>query len=421
MGTSTIDDDRTERPAADVVDAVEQLGALVSATHAALLEQVRVVVADELWREDGAHSPAHWLSWRLGVTHEHAAAMVKVAETLGRCPRLAAAFGEGRLSLDKLRALSRVAGPDNDEFLAEEAPKWTARQCAQYARKVAPPDDRDAKAAHDDQQVKWRWNRPGTVLRFWGRLVGDGAETFVKAVTRGVDTHPKHPDGSVVPWGVRAANTVVTMAQAYLDGRDATGDAGATIVLHADVETVLGVGRGPVDGESGAALVPEALRRLLCDAKVQVTADCEHGHTLGVGHTVQSPPRWLRRLIIQRDTSCRFPGCELRIHQIHHIVHWAKRGPTDAPNLVGICYFHHHLLHEGGWNIEGDANGALVFVGPDGRRILETPPPLRDDVRARMARIFTALRAQKPVTVPFDLDLALEVNWATMRVDLDTS
>ena len=49
---------------------------------------------------------------------------------------------------------------------------------------------------------------------------------------------------------------------------------------------------------------------------------------------------------------CQFPGCESehRLHA-HHIVHWANGGPTELGNLISACSFHHHKLHEGGWNI----------------------------------------------------------------------
>ena len=38
-------------------------------------------------------------------------------------------------------------------------------------------------------------------------------------------------------------------------------------------------------------------------------------------------------------------------------------------NLVLLCAEHHRKVHEGGWNIRGDANQALLFLDPDGQAV----------------------------------------------------
>jgi hypothetical protein len=88
-------------------------------------------------------------------------------------------------------------------------------------------------------------------------------------------------------------------------------------------------------------------------------------------------------VIANRDGTCRFPGCGRRIRQRHHIRHWTKQGPTDACNLVGLCWAHHHLVHEGGWTIEGTPDAELTFISPHGRRCTSRPKPLQPQVRTR--------------------------------------
>jgi hypothetical protein len=61
---------------------------------------------------------------------------------------------------------------------------------------------------------------------------------------------------------------------------------------------------------------------------------------------------------------------------IHHIVHWADQGPTDLENLVTLCTHHHHRVHERQWQMSGNANGVLHFVGPSGREMTSRPSPL---------------------------------------------
>jgi hypothetical protein len=49
--------------------------------------------------------------------------------------------------------------------------------------------------------------------------------------------------------------------------------------------------------------------------------------------------------------------------------HWTRDGPTDANNLIGVCWHHHHLLHEGHWNATGNADGQITLTGPHGRSV----------------------------------------------------
>ncbi|MEA3019759.1 MAG: hypothetical protein QOI47_1283, partial [Actinomycetota bacterium] len=84
----------------------------------------------------------------------------------------------------------------------------------------------------------------------------------------------------------------------------------------------------------------------------------------------------------KRDSGCRWPGCgRTALLHAHHITWWTHGGPTCEENLVMLCWFHHRLVHEGGWNVEGDPAGRLRFIGPQ-RQIAECGPPgLRDLVR----------------------------------------
>ncbi|HWD73455.1 MAG TPA: HNH endonuclease signature motif containing protein [Actinomycetota bacterium] len=56
--------------------------------------------------------------------------------------------------------------------------------------------------------------------------------------------------------------------------------------------------------------------------------------------------------------------------QGHHITHWAAGGETSLENLTQLCWFHHHLIHEGGFGLVKDPETkALVFSRPHGRVI----------------------------------------------------
>jgi len=64
------------------------------------------------WAGDGIRSCAHWLSWRAGMSLRTAAERVRVAHALQQLPRIREAFGAGKVSYSKVRAISRVTGSD---------------------------------------------------------------------------------------------------------------------------------------------------------------------------------------------------------------------------------------------------------------------------------------------------------------------
>jgi Domain of unknown function (DUF222) len=60
---------------------------------------------------------AEWLAWRCGLSLSAAREKVRTAHALRALPDVAAAFKEGRLSYSKVRALTRVADPRNEDLL----------------------------------------------------------------------------------------------------------------------------------------------------------------------------------------------------------------------------------------------------------------------------------------------------------------
>ena len=82
----------------------------------------------------GLRSAAHWLSWRLGLRLGSARERVRVGHALNRLPSIAAAFGDGRLSYCKVRALTRVATPATEAELLEIGLGTTGAQCETVVR-----------------------------------------------------------------------------------------------------------------------------------------------------------------------------------------------------------------------------------------------------------------------------------------------
>src|SRR5688572_4300864 len=111
-----MDRDRLRATSArDLIDSAGQLAAVLSATHAALLEILGVIDERQLWRADGCGSMTDWVSFRFGVARKTAHEWVDAARALEELPHLTAAFASGELSWDKTRAVAALAAPESDE------------------------------------------------------------------------------------------------------------------------------------------------------------------------------------------------------------------------------------------------------------------------------------------------------------------
>jgi hypothetical protein len=73
----------------------------------------------------GIASCAHWLAWKCGIGLVAARDRVRVARALEHLPLLSDAMRRGVLSYCKIRALTRIATPENEDYLLHT----TARRC----------------------------------------------------------------------------------------------------------------------------------------------------------------------------------------------------------------------------------------------------------------------------------------------------
>jgi hypothetical protein len=130
-------------------------------------------------------------------------------------------------------------------------------------------------------------------------------------------------------------------------------------------------------------LAPETVAELMCDAVVEPLFESK-GRTVGTGPKKRFPPGWMRRRVMQRDMMCRFPGCtRMRLVHAHHITHW-PHGPTEPENLLMLCRYHHRKMHQGGWSIRGDPEGAVEFIKPNGEALTSELPRVTPELRRRV-------------------------------------
>ncbi len=153
-----------------------------------------------------------------------------------------------------------------------------------------------------------------------------------------------------------------------------------TAVIHVDQITDPATQPGDPVGRSehGQPVTKTTAERLLCDCAMSRVVLDANSRPRRPGHDRPAPfSRHNARALAARDGGCTFPGCDRPPGwtSAHHLVHWIKDGPTDLANLTLLCTFHHHRVHEGGYESERMPDGQLEFRRPD-----DTPSPSPNNV-----------------------------------------
>jgi hypothetical protein len=125
--------------------------------------------------------------------------------------------------------------------------------------------------------------------------------------------------------------------------------------------------------EDGQAVDQTTLQMIACNATISTMLHDEDGTVLNVGRRTRKPSAALRRVVRERDRyRCRFPGCESRRVDLHHILFWANGGETKLENLLCLCKRHHTIVHDKGLIISAAGTG-FAFYLPDGILISNSP------------------------------------------------
>lgn len=374
--------DMSELSDGELASALTEWAGHLAAGEATFVDLVGEFDAREAWAGVGVLSCAHWLAWRCSLGANAARERVRVARALRLLPRIRAEFGAGRLSYSQVRALTRVATSDTEEKLVECARNSTATQLerltAGMRRALRAEQTETAARVFARRSFDYHYDDDGALV-FSGRLPAEQGALLVAAVDAAYDelardAPPLDPAGvtAETSGGARRADALLHLADAALATRAAAaGGADGDryrVLVHVAAETLSDDGAGDrCEVEDGPALAPETVRRLLCNSSVRPVTELPDGTELDLGRTRRFPSRALRRALKRRDRCCGFPGCTRRARlEAHHIEAWALGGATDLVNLVFLCSYHHHLVHEGGFRLSRNAQGDIEVRVPGG-------------------------------------------------------
>ena len=378
----------------------EHASHLDAATHR-LLTDIRDFDRGCGWARQGMRSCADWVAWRLNWDGNTAREHVRVARALGRLPRIDGVFARGALSYSKVRAMSRVATPENEELLLVDAQYSTGTQLERICRKYATVRRGVAPTPDDDQERRrvTRRDLDDGMVRIQATLHPEEAELVWAVITRiAGERDPR--DGAF-----SRADALIAMAQEIARGR--SPDRTPTdVVVTVQVESLADSTVEPLlaaTTSGGACLSTQTARRLACDAGIVTMVEDSKGNCLSVGRKSRSIPVSMKRALLRRDKACRFPGCSN--HSFvdgHHVEHWANGGETRLGNLVLLCNTHHRYVHEYGYSVVLDVQQQPRFFDPQGAPLPEHPPraPLVDNGRELIERSNEGLDITAMTAIP---------------------
>ncbi len=260
-------------PNEDLVQEIATLSARMDAASHRLLECIRLIDQAAVWHEQGAISCAHWLSWRLGWDTATARERVRVARALGKLPAINEALRLATLSYAKVRALTRVATPQNETILLKMALIATGAQLERLCRGYRGVLDREQTPRPEECLVSKRL-LPGGMVKLELVLEPDEADMVLRAVERArevdaqqmraqpVDAAQAEPTQPATGHAVQApgasaetswpsrADGAVKLAESFLAANPVSGTGGERfqVIVHLDQEVL-----GP-DGAWAATL-----------------------------------------------------------------------------------------------------------------------------------------------------------------------
>ena len=361
----------------------------------------------EGYARHGLGNTAHWLNWQCGIGAVAARERVRVARALGSLPKISAAFEQGQISYSKVRAMTRLATPENELELLNIALYGTAHHIEslvrRYRRARRAEEAARSEELHRHRSLRLYYDGDGA-LTIHGKLppeLGALVKQALEAVMAQLESDENKTQSNVSaetfsddaareqvaePIAARRADALVEMAQQALGGRG--HDLGSVadryqVVVHIAEAALTEPNTADNDQlkrcevEDGPSLAIDTAKRLACGGALVGLIEDRDGNPLDVGRRTRAITPALKRALKARDGGCRFPGCtHTRFTEGHHVEHWANGGETKLSNLITLCRFHHRLVHEGGFGLKATDDGIFVFTRPDGSRINEVGPEM---------------------------------------------
>jgi len=324
---------------------------------------------------EGAISAAAWVRNNCHMSGTSAADRLCVGRELESLPRIDRALSSGEIGYQSAAVLCHLREQLDDkrdlfdeEEMLDMARRHTVaelRLLCRYARYAADPDGfcRDEEESFERRRLHISPMADGmhVIDGVLDPVGGAAVRTALEALaTSGPSDGRKHSQ--------RMADALVELTHHALDEGRLPSRRGVKphISLTTTLEALKGEPGAPaVDVELSLPVSTKTLERFACDCTMSRVLMAD-SMVIDVGRATRIVSGPARRALKVRDRGCRFPGCDRPISWTspHHIEFWGRGGSTNVPDLVSVCYFHHRLVHEGGWQVV-KVDREFRFVPPE--------------------------------------------------------
>jgi hypothetical protein len=325
---------------------------------------------------NGNITAASWIARTCNMSVHSAADRLCVGAQLEDLPKIKAALASGEIGYQSVAILSHLRdklGEKRDLFdeeemldLARQHSVFHLRRLCDVARHVADPDGffNEAEESylrrglHVSQMSDGMYKVDGVLDPVTGASLKTASETLAKR--QGPEDERTHSQRMHDALGEMVNHA---LGQGTLPRRHG-------VKPHINLTTTIEglkneVGVPPAELELSLPISTRTLERIACDCTMSrvLLAD---SMVIDVGRATRVVSAPTMRALRVRDKGCRFPGCDRQVNwsSAHHVDHWSRGGPSNLPNLVLLCHYHHRLVHEGGWQVI-KVGREFQFLAPD--------------------------------------------------------
>jgi hypothetical protein len=316
-----------------------------------------------------------WISQTCGMSVPSAADRVCVGEQLESLPNVAAALSAGEIGYQAASVICHLRDKLGEKGDGLDEVQWIgfAREysvkdlnwLAAHTRYALDPDgfERDTEESYETRflhisEMNGMYHLSGVIDPEAGAALKGAVDSLAKRLGKDDGRTPKQ----------RRADALTEIVYKAMDEGKLPRRNGVRphITVTTTVEGLKGeVGAAASELESGMPVSSKMVQRLACDGTLCRVLNAD-SVVVDVGRATRAISPAQRRALKARYRGCCGPGCERPINWTspHHIEFWSRGGASDLPNLLPLCFYHHRLVHEGGWQVVKAGEG-VKFIPPD--------------------------------------------------------
>ena len=354
---------------------LKQLRSLIDRLEARFAGKVHEATARGDHLVNGHCSAVSWVMDTFTLSQNSASDRLRVGKQLESLPHVGEALEAGQIGYQSAAVICHLRDQlgergdelDQEEFIgyARQLSVKGMRLLAAHTRYVMDPDgfDRDSEENYEERflhisEMKGMYHLTGVLDPEGGAALKTAIEALAKKLGADDGRTPKQRRADAMVEVVHHA-----MDQGTLPRRNGVRPHITLTTTIAGLKAELGAAASELEG--GMPISSTTVQRLACDGTLARILKAD-SIVVDVGRATRATSPAQSRALKARYRGCAGPGCDRPINwtSTHHIEFWARRGQNNLRNMLPLCYYHHRLVHEGGWQVV-KAGGGFQFIPPD--------------------------------------------------------